>query len=619
MTVTALAQARHVFLGGNQLLGTAPRWAGRDDFTLLDTRFGAGHNLLATWDAWRRDPQRSTRLNYLAIATPLLGRAELARQHADSPLPALVHELLAAWPPLTPGLHLIDLEGGRLRLLLATGDASTLLARVDAFYLDAASVGLIERLARLAAPSATLACDSAAPALHDALRRAGFEPEPESALTPASAAAAADDPTSTRARHAPQFRAPAPPGALHTPSHERSALIIGAGLAGCAAAAALARLGWRCNVIDALPAPAGATSGNAVGLMHATLHADDGPHARVLRAGALHMARSMAPLLAAGTVRGRLDGFLRLEDRLDDTQAAALLSRTGMPADFVQWLDRRAARARSGLALASGGWYYPQGGWLAPATVAAAWLAASSASFIGGRAVARLQRQSDAWSALDADGVEIAAAPVLVLANALAARPLLASIDASAAAALGPLSAVRGQLSAWRWHAGLPAPQCAVSGAGYTLPVQDGWLWSGATSQHDDADPTVRGADHAHNRERLTRLLGVDEATLGAPEIGRVGWRAQTPDRLPLIGALPDLHALAAARRADAPRLVPRIRSERSGLYVFTGLGSRGLSHAALGAELLASWISGAPCPVEADLRDALDPARFALRAQRRA
>ena len=59
--VGALAQARHVFLGGN---GLPARWAGRQDFTVLETGFGLGHNLLALWDAWRNDPRRPARLQW---------------------------------------------------------------------------------------------------------------------------------------------------------------------------------------------------------------------------------------------------------------------------------------------------------------------------------------------------------------------------------------------------------------------------------------------------------------------------------------------------------------------------------------------------------------------------
>jgi len=95
----------------------------------------------------------------------------------------------------------------------------------------------------------------------------------------------------------------------------------------------------------------------------------------------------------------------------------------------------------------------------------------------------------------------------------------------------------------------------------------------------------------------------------GASIDGRVGWRVVTRDRLPMAGRAPDLLAPMSARR-DAPRLVPR----REGLYLLCALGSRGITSAGLAARLVAAQACAAPWPVEADLADALDPARFALR-----
>jgi tRNA 5-methylaminomethyl-2-thiouridine biosynthesis bifunctional protein len=51
---------------------------------------------------------------------------------------------------------------------------------------------------------------------------------------------------------------------------------------------------------------------------------------------------------------------------------------------------------------------------------------------------------------------------------------------------------------------------------------------------------------------------------------------------------------------------------------VCCALGSRGIASAALGAEVLAAAIIGAPLPAEADLLDAIDPARFLTRGFRR-
>ncbi|MFT4267896.1 MAG: FAD-dependent cmnm(5)s(2)U34 oxidoreductase, partial [Xenophilus sp.] len=65
-------------------------------------------------------------------------------------------------------------------------------------------------------------------------------------------------------------------------------------------------------------------------------------------------------------------------------------------------------------------------------------------------------------------------------------------------------------------------------------------------------------------------------------------------DRRPLVGPLPGLPAPAG-----------------SGLWVCTALGSRGLSFAALCAELLAARWHGEPLPVAAALARGLDTARL--------
>ena len=103
---------------------------------------------------------------------------------------------------------------------------------------------------------------------------------------------------------------------------------------------------------------------------------------------------------------------------------------------------------------------------------------------------------------------------------------------------------------------------------------------------------------------------------------GRVGLRATTPDRLPLVGALPwhpDRLAAAPPDRAEQVRMLPRERTVHGGLYIMGGMGSRGLTWSMLAGDLLAHWVCGTPCPVEAELRDALDPARFLARQHRHA
>jgi tRNA 5-methylaminomethyl-2-thiouridine biosynthesis bifunctional protein len=59
-----LEQAQHVFLDGS---GLGAAWAGRARWRVLEAGFGLGLNFLATWHAWRCDPQRPRLLHFVSI------------------------------------------------------------------------------------------------------------------------------------------------------------------------------------------------------------------------------------------------------------------------------------------------------------------------------------------------------------------------------------------------------------------------------------------------------------------------------------------------------------------------------------------------------------------------
>ncbi|MDY0746150.1 FAD-dependent 5-carboxymethylaminomethyl-2-thiouridine(34) oxidoreductase MnmC [Paucibacter sp. R3-3] len=598
----ALGQARHVFLGGNGLPG---RWAGRERFVMLETGFGLGNNFLAAWDAWRQDPARCRHLLYIGIEKHPARRDDLQRAHAASPLPDLAAQLVAAWPPLTPDLHALDFENGGIRLLLAQGDVHRWMRElvaddVDAFCLDGFSPAqnpdmwdghLLKALGRRAAPDATAATWSVAPQVRAGLAAAGFEVERQRGFANKGGMCVAQ----YRPRHIaqrPAARAPLAPGA-------REALIIGAGLAGAACAWALAREGIASTVIDTRPGPAQGASGNPAGLFHGTLNPDDGLHARFNRAAALATERALREL---PPMPGLQRGLLRLEQERDAAAMQALIDRLGLPPDYVQALDRDAARAASGLpGLPSPAWFYPGGGALTPSAYARAMLDAANTRWRQAR-VGALRRAGDGWQVLADDGSTIGEAPLVVIAAGHEGQALLDGLP--------PLLCQRGQLT----HLARSAvpPRIPVAGLGYAIPDGTGGLWCGAASHDGDMQPALRSEDQAANLAQWSRLSGEPQAS-ETPLAGRVAWRLAAPDRLPLVGGLPDGTAGTAARM-DQPRFIPRL----PGLAVCTAFGSRGITWAALCGQVLAAQVTGAPLPLEASLVDAIDPARFLVRQQRR-
>ncbi|MBI5259766.1 MAG: FAD-dependent 5-carboxymethylaminomethyl-2-thiouridine(34) oxidoreductase MnmC [Burkholderiales bacterium] len=599
----AWAQARHVFLAGN---GLPQRWAGRPRFVVLETGFGLGHNFLATWEAWRADPQRCRQLVFVSIEKHPLTRADLRRAHADSPMPALAEALLAAWPPLTPDIHLMDFDGGQVRLHLVLADVSRalpeLVLQADAFYLDGFAPSRnpdmwdhhrLRALARLAAPGASVATWSVARELRDGLSAAGFRVD--------KAPGVGGKREITVGRFSPHHRPAPPPGRMSPGAGQVT--VVGAGLAGAGVARALAMQGVQVDVLEQHPGAAQATSGNPGGLYHGIVHAHDGPHARWLRAAALEAQRVIAPAVAQGRLPGA-PGLLRGERQLGIEAMRALLAAQALPAEWVQALDADQATALTGLAPTGPAWHYPGGGWVSPAALVASWLAAPNIRLHTRCPVARLQAGPAGWQLLGADGQVLQQAEAVVVANAADAMHLLGQ-------PAWPWQSLRGQVTMLDdpW----PALPLAVADQGYALRLADGRLLCGATSQADDDDAGVRADDHAHNLATLRRLTGWPVPDAGLALRGRVGWRMQPADRLPMLGPVPSAGP-PPAHRADQPRFAPRV----PGLFVACGYGARGITHAALAGEVLAAWITGAPMPAPASLLDALDPARFAARLNRK-
>jgi tRNA 5-methylaminomethyl-2-thiouridine biosynthesis bifunctional protein len=566
-----LAQARYVFLGGNAL---PERWRGRDTFVVLETGFGLGLNFLATWDAWRADPARCRRLHFVSVESRPFARQELAQAHAgEHELAPLARQLVDAWPPPVAGFHRLHFEGGNVILTLLLGDARALLpqleARADALFLDGFaparnpgiwSPDVVRELARLAAPGATVATWTVAGGVRTALGDAGFrlEKRPGFGVKREMLAGVRAGEATTKARH-------------------RHVAIVGGGLAGTLAAERLAARDWDVDLVDAR----GTRSAAATGLVRPIANLRDALNAQLSRAAFLYALRHYAALDGLGW---NPCGVLQLAE--DDDELArfeAIASGQGYPRELLEHVDAGRARELCGRAVRGGGWWFAKGAVVAPASLAEASLARSGTRLrrLTGRSVDRIEREGADWRALDADGRVIAQAPSLVIANAVDAKRLLPGARLA-------LASVRGQVSYLPADPARPL-DVVVSGTGYVAPIRGGGHCVGASYGHEDAGEDVRADDHGANLARAESMLpgftqGIDARTLD----GWAGHRTTVPDRLPIFGA-----------------------TAIDGVYAATGLGSRGLLWAPLGAEVLACAMEGEPLPLPRPLAGAISPLRF--------
>jgi tRNA 5-methylaminomethyl-2-thiouridine biosynthesis bifunctional protein len=169
-----------------------------------------------------------------------------------------------------------------------------------------------------------------------------------------------------------------------------------------------------------------------------------------------------------------------------------------------------------------------------------------------------------------------------------------------------PLRPLRGQTSYVESTAESRALKTIVCHEGHISPEWMGVHVAGATFQKEPvAMPDLREADHAENLGKVNKNLPA--LHLSKVVGGRAGYRATTPDHLPLVGACPDHEAFL---RGETKYI--------DNLYIAAGLGSHGLSGGPLVGEIIASLIAGDPAPVPAHLLPYLAPERFILRERKR-
>jgi tRNA 5-methylaminomethyl-2-thiouridine biosynthesis bifunctional protein len=597
---------------------------------------------------------------------------DLLRGAAPWPeLAPLAEELAARWRRLEPSISCpvqrLSFDQGRVLLTLCLGDVQAMLRELrptlphgyDSVFLDGFapqtnpvmwSPETLQALSTLARRGARLASWTANGAVRRALKQQGWQVEKVPGLPPKR--------ESIRAVYEPQWEPTrAQPAVDRQPQR---CVVVGAGLAGAAAAASLARRGWQVTVLDAAEPASLLSKDDDSPATRASDLQDANEGSPAARASDLHDANEGSPAARASDLHDANEGSpaARASDLpvglfsphvSPDDHLLSRLTRAGIRHTLQAAVDAtRAGRLRTGQDWSLSGVrdqghaapiHHELAGWMKPARLVAAWLAEPGVQVRGQTAVARLRRKvPDApWSLLDAQGQELAQAELVVIAAACASAALLDEHLPPSTPL--PLNPVRGQIS-WGLHDHLPqepqstAPQSAlqqntsaqdkpavwppapVNGHGHFIPcapLAGAWAWlCGSTYERGLGDPAFTAealaAGHAANLDKL-RVLLPEVAQQLAPVFtaGAVrSWgqiRCTSRDRRPLVGFIDG---------ADAP--TPQSPPVPGSLALLTALGSRGLSFAALCAELLAAQLHAEPLPLPRQLARALDLRR--LRAQ---
>ncbi len=617
-----LAETRHVFLAGNKL---PDRWGEHHACTIAETGFGTGLSFLATWQCWNRHAPAGSRLHFVSVEKHPLEATTLKACHALFPeLYPLSRKLCDAWPGTLPGFHRCVLDGGRVTLTLCHGDAAEslreLVAEVDYWYLDgfapATNPGMwseqvLQQVGRLSHPGTTFATFTVAGQVRRGLAAQGFlvhkipgyGPKREMLVGVMEAVSA------YRPRE-PWFRPPP------VTTSGKDAVVIGAGIAGAQAAHHLAAMDWSVTVLERHAKPSMEASGSPAAAFSPLLTTRPSREEQYSLQSYVYLLHHLCTLDPERAFHHRC-GVLELCMTDERRQRAGRIASRPFPAWLVHPVSEEQANAISAVECGFPGLFYPEAGWIHPEKWIHRLLSHPNISLRADSAACEVGHDGTDWQVLDGNDKVLHTAPILVFATGQ-------SMDWPQTRWL-PFTPVLGQSTFIDAGMLRGQPACVIRHDGYLLPGTGGPHLAGSTYRRGHGKAVATPVADAENLVNLGRSL--PGLLAGAGTVGRsvstahCAVRMSSENRLPLVGALPNPDRLEMEyshmlRRNYQPSMADPVYPP--GLYISAAWGSRGMTNAALGGELLASLICGGPLPLQASLVHAIHPARSLIRALKR-
>ena len=148
-----------------------------------------------------------------------------------------------------------------------------------------------------------------------------------------------------------------------------------------------------------------------------------------------------------------------------------------------------------------------------------------------------------------------------------------------------------------------------ISDNGYLIPDVDGFDIFGSTYERDNENKNLSTTDFEKNLKTYQKLSGNKLDEYNVPNTGWVGWRAVTPDRIPYVGQV-----LEESNPIDNKPLSMKDLKWHPNLFINAGYGSRGYTLAPFISKCLASMMSGSETPDENNILNYLNPYRNSIK-----
>ncbi|MDH5425953.1 MAG: bifunctional tRNA (5-methylaminomethyl-2-thiouridine)(34)-methyltransferase MnmD/FAD-dependent 5-carboxymethylaminomethyl-2-thiouridine(34) oxidoreductase MnmC [Gammaproteobacteria bacterium] len=626
-TEDGVAETDYVFLKQNNLPAA---WLNQQNFSILETGFGSGLNFYCTLDLWFKTADENACLTYISVEKYPLTINDMQKQLQIWPqYRDFIQQVVDVYPPMLSGFHSCSLFSGRIKLLLLFGDASEqfsgLMASADACFLDGFAPSknksmwtddLFRQLPRLMKPAATISTFTAAGDVRRGLQQAGFEMKKTPAFgTKRHMLTGVLQQVAPVQLLKPWFQYP------RFKPQSKQAVVIGAGIAGLLSAIALLENGWQVTVLEQSDSVASGASGNLAGVVMPRLDKQQNTDSRFYWQAFFLALRRIKQFDSAGIATGwQQSGVLQMAE---DTPSYL----ADWPEGLISQLTPAQAKQFAGVEISGDALWLEQAGFITPQALCENLCKhyRQQIKFVFDTEVSALQKQATGWQLQTNDGDFSAAA--VVICNAEKASQFAQTKKLM-------LQPVRGQVS-YLQSALAGKLKTVICDKGYGIPVDGQQLLIGASFKRGDSGREISAEDHLLNLQQFNNSLAQSEhlskdgcieteagnspATVSntGPDSGRASTRAMTADRLPLVGAVPDM-ACYQKDYAELSRGKPAsgypAASYHNGLFINAGHGSRGLTTGFLSAEIIAALVSDQALPVDAETLCRLHPGRFEIK-----
>jgi len=600
-----LNESDYVFFEGNNLKN---RWADfkSSHFSIAETGFGTGLNFFNTalhflqFKAQNHDSSLQ-RLHFISFEKhPLTVDDIKAALNKFPQFKNLMDVLIEQYPQPLIGCHRLSFNEGTILLDLWFGDINSQIEQmtkhstglINAWYLDGFNPSknpemwqqsLFEKMFVCSAKNASLATFTAAGFVRRALIAAGFNVSKRKGYGKKREMLVVNSDQTEP-----------------TVNLEKSDIaIIGGGISALCSALSLAKRGDNITIYCADSQLGQQASGNLQGALYPLLTQEHDQLSQLFSNAYLYALHFYQSLHQNFPFDHQFNGLIQLAYDPSSTKKLKKIEQANLPETLVTWRDKKTVNTLAGVRIDQEALYYPSGGWLSPRQ-----LITSMTHYLSqldnvaihcDHKISHFEYINEKWELTDKYSQKSYQHKTVIIAAGIN------TLDFNQCRAI-PLSAARGQVSHIPTNTVLSSLQRTLCHEGYITPSINNLHCMGASFKRHDLDTSFRQDEQTENLEKLKKCIPKQTwiESIEVNEKAFVATRCTTRDHFPYLGPLTDYDKLKKMTETDC--VDPDNLEQFNNIYVFTGLGSRGLCTAPLLAETLASVIHNESMPIAKEI-----------------